>query len=135
MRGDPTPRSIREVVCEVRDGKLPDPKLLGNAGSFFKNPMVTLEQAEQLRLSHPDMPFYPVDGDSTVVKLAAGWLIDRAGLKGFRDGCVGVHVNQALVLVNYGGATGAEVAQFAQKVQNEVLRCFGVEIECEVNFV
>ncbi len=133
-RGEPLLRTIRDVVCEVRDGKLPDPKVLGNAGSFFKNPVVSYAKLNELQTQYPDIPSYPT-GDPAMAKLAAGWLIDRAGLKGLRDGNVGVHVNQALVLVNYGGASGAEVAQFAQMVQSRVELHFGVRIESEVNFV
>lgn len=133
-RGEITLRSIREVVCEVRNAKLPDPKVLGNAGSFFKNPIVDIEFAEELRILNPDIPIYN-SGDPAKVKLAAGWLIDRAGLKGLREGNVGMHTNQALVMVNYGGASGAEIVAFAKKVQSTVKERFGVAIDCEVNIV
>ncbi len=132
-RGGATLRNIREAVCAIRRSKLPDPTVLGNAGSFFKNPVVEAPVAEKLLARYPDMPHYPApDGR---VKLAAGWLIDRAGLKGRREGNVGVHERQALVLVNYGGATGGEVIAFARKVQHEVLEKFGITIDTEVNLL
>ena len=137
-RGGATLRNIREAVCAIRRSKLPDPAELGNAGSFFKNPVVDAPVAEQLRARYPDMPSYPAPDTpegSSRVKLAAGWLIDRCGLKGFRQGNVGVHDRQALVLVNFGGATGAEVLALARRVQEEVRTRFGVEIETEVNIV
>jgi UDP-N-acetylmuramate dehydrogenase len=122
--------SIRQAVLSIRAAKLPDPMVLGNSGSFFKNPVVSEQQAEALRRDNPDMPFYPVP---TGVKLAAGWLIDRAGLKGYRQGRVGVHEKQALVLVNYGGATGQEVLALADHVIGTVRECFGVSLLPEVN--
>ena len=123
--------NIRRAVIAIRSSKLPDPKVLGNAGSFFKNPVVPREFALRLRERCPDMPFYDVDAER--VKLAAGWLIDRAGWKGKREGCVGMHQRQALVLVNYGGASGGEVLALARRVQQEVRERFGVDIEMEVN--
>lgn len=133
-RGEITLRSIREVVCEVRNAKLPDPKELGNAGSFFKNPIVDLNIADGLRAKYPDIPIYNSD-NPTKVKIAAGWMIDRAGLKGLRDGDVGMHTNQALVMVNYGNASGSDIVAFAHKVQQIVEKQFGVAIDCEVNIV
>lgn len=110
---------------------MPDTKELGNAGSFFKNPVVEQEVAENLKSKYPEMPTYPLqDGE---VKLAAGWLIDKAGLKGYRNGRVGVHAKQALVLVNHGGATGGDVIELAHYVQQRVKDTFGVEIHAEVN--
>ncbi len=134
-RGGATLSNIREAICAIRSSKLPDPKVLGNAGSFFKNPIVEREVADGLLERYVDMPYYPVAGDETKVKLAAGWLIDRSGLKGYRKGCVGVHERQALVLVNYGGATGGDVIALAEYVCGEVKRCFGVEISPEVNIL
>ncbi len=133
-RGGASIGNIREAICAIRRSKLPDTKLLGNAGSFFKNPVVERAVAERLLAENPDMPTYPA-ADPAMVKLAAGWLIDRAGMKGYREGRVGVHDRQALVLVNTGGATGAEVIALARKVQAEVRSKFGVEIEMEVNIV
>lgn len=134
-RGGATLHNIREAICAIRGRKLPDPKVLGNAGSFFKNPIVERSVAERLLLEYPEMPCYPVPNDDNCVKLAAGWLIDRTGLKGYRDGNVGVHANQALVLVNYGGATGGEVIALAKYVSMMVNEKFGVEISPEVNLL
>ncbi len=132
-RGGATLRNIREAVCAIRRSKLPDPAVLGNAGSFFKNPVVEAPVAGALLAEYPDMPHYPAPEGR--VKLAAGWLIDRAGLKGFREGNVGVHERQALVLVNYGGATGGEVIAFAHRVRQRVRERFGIEIDTEVNIL
>ena len=134
-RGGATLGNIRDAICAIRGSKLPDPKVLGNAGSFFKNPIVEREVAEALLERYVDMPHYPVAGDDRKVKLAAGWLIDKSGLKGYRDGAVGVHERQALVLVNYGGATGGQVIALAEYVCGEVKRNFGVEISPEVNIL
>ncbi len=134
-RGGATLRNIREAICAIRASKLPDPKVLGNAGSFFKNPIVDKTVAEQLLQAYPDMPHYPVPNDTDKVKLAAGWLIDKSGLKGYREGHVGVHDRQALVLVNHGGATGGEVMHFAEFVCSVVHNKFGVDISPEVNIL
>ena len=133
-RGGATLRNIRDAIIAIRRAKLPDTAELGNAGSFFKNPVVDLAVAEQLKSEWPDMPLYPA-AEAGKAKLAAGWLIDRAGMKGYRDGRVGVHERQALVLVNLGGATGAEVMALARKVQAAVHDRFGVEIDTEVNIL
>ena len=130
-RGGATLRNIREAICSIRRAKLPDPAVLGNAGSFFKNPVVEAPVAKRLLAEYPDMPHYAAPEGR--VKLAAGWLIDRAGMKGYREGSVGVHERQALVLVNHGGATGGEVLALAHKVQEAVRAKFGVEIAAEVN--
>lgn len=134
-RGEATLRTIRDVICEIREEKLPDTKVLGNAGSFFKNPIVSQEKAEALREIYPNMPLYNIAGDDSQKKLAAGWLIDQAKMKGYREGSVGVHDRQALVLVNHGGATGAEILALSRKVQQRVSELFGVEIESEVNIL
>ena len=132
-RGGVSLRNIREAISAIRRAKLPDPKVAGNAGSFFKNPVVGASEAARLLAAWPDMPHYPApDGG---VKLAAGWLIDRAGWKGRSEGRVGVHERQALVLVNHGGATGAEVIAFARRIQRSVAERFGVEISTEVNIL
>ena len=132
-RGGATLRNIREAICSIRRAKLPDPAVLGNAGSFFKNPVVEAPVAERLLAEYPDMPHYAAPEGR--VKLAAGWLIDRAGMKGRRKGTVGVHERQALVLVNHGGATGGEVIAFAHEVQERVRGKFGIEIDTEVNIL
>lgn len=120
---------VRAIVCERRRAKLPDPALLPNAGSFFKNPEVPAAVAEKLQQQFPDLPVHPAtDGKA---KLAAGWLIEQAGFKGRREGRVGMHAQQALVLVNHGGATGAEVQAFARQVCDAVQARFGILLEQE----
>ncbi len=133
--GGATLRNIRTTICEIRESKLPDTKVLGNAGSFFKNPIVETEICERLLETYPSMPHYPIANDTSHVKLAAGWLIDQSGLKGVKDGKVGIHHAQALVVVNLGGATGEEIINFAKKVQTIVFEKFGIEIEMEVNII
>ena len=134
-RGGATLKNIREAICAIRGSKLPDPKELGNAGSFFKNPIVPKIVAERLLNEYPSMPCYAIANNDEVMKLAAGWLIDQSGLKGYREGHVGVHDRQALVLVNHGGATGGEVLHFAEFVCSVVRTKFGVEIAPEVNIL
>lgn len=134
-RGGATLKNIREAICAIRASKLPDPKVLGNAGSFFKNPIVEREMAEQLLQRYPEMPHYATPGDDTRIKLAAGWLIDKAGMKGYRSGAVGVHDRQALVLVNHGGAKGGDVIALSAHVADVVKAKFGVEISPEVNIL
>jgi UDP-N-acetylmuramate dehydrogenase len=127
--GAPGAQAIFDAVVAVRRAKLPDPLQLGNAGSFFKNPVVEATQFEALKRQEPELVSYlQADGR---VKLAAGWLIDRCGWKGRAMGGAAVHGRQALVLVNLGGATGAEVLALAQAVQRDVLARFGVELEAE----
>lgn len=127
----PTPPDVSRAVCAIRSAKLPDPAQLGNAGSFFKNPVVSGEAAAALRSRYPGLVGYPqADGQ---VKLAAGWLIEQAGWKGFREGDAGVHDRQALVLVNHGRARGAEILALAQRIQADIAARFGVVLEIEPN--
>lgn len=128
---EPGIRDISTAVIKIRQSKLPDPKELGNSGSFFKNPVIDQSQFRELQEKFPEIPFYTLSEDE--VKLPAGWLIDRAGMKGYREGDAGVHRNQALVLVNYGAATGGEILNLSRKVQEKVKMLFGVELEPEVN--
>lgn len=132
----PTALDVSQAICAIRSEKLPDPAELGNAGSFFKNPLVSAELAQRLRAEHADLVAYPhvVDGQADgQVKLAAGWLIERAGWKGFREGDAGVHRLQALVLVNYGAATGAQLLALARRIQEDIAQRFAVELEIEPN--
>ncbi|WP_320153437.1 UDP-N-acetylmuramate dehydrogenase [uncultured Tolumonas sp.] len=128
-----TAEQIFMTVCELRQSKLPDPSLLGNAGSFFKNPVVSATQAAVLKQQHPAIPCFAA-GEG-LNKLAAGWLIDQAGLKGFSLGNAGVHRDQALVLVNLGNASAAEILQLAKHVASTVKQQFTVQLEPEVRFI
>ncbi|WP_028629444.1 UDP-N-acetylmuramate dehydrogenase [Metapseudomonas resinovorans] len=129
----PTPKDVSRAICAIRSEKLPDPAELGNAGSFFKNPLISAELAQHLRGEHPDLVAYPQANGQ--VKLAAGWLIERAGWKGFREGDAGVHRLQALVLVNYGSATGSQLHDLAQRIRADIAKRFGVELEMEPNLI
>lgn len=129
----PTIADVSEAVIAIRRSKLPDPAVLGNAGSFFKNPVVAQDVVERIRAEHPDVVAYPAGAGQA--KLAAGWLIERAGLKGFSLGTHGVHDRQALVLVNRGGATGRAIYDLSEHVLSTVRQRFGVELEREVNMV
>ncbi len=129
----PTIANVSEAVISIRQSKLPNPKELGNSGSFFKNPVVSKEVLQKLQQQYPEIPFYEVDGQQ--VKIPAGWLIDRAGLKGYREGDAGVHTRQALVLVNYGNAKGLDILQIAEKIQQKIWDMFGIEISPEVNII
>ena len=125
--------NVRRIIIAIRQAKLPDPKVLGNAGSFFMNPVVPKMQFEALLAQYPDMPHYPVD--DAHVKIPAGWMIDRCGWKRKRVGHAGVHEKQALVLVNCGGATGKEVMHLAEEIVASVRERFGVTIRPEVNYI
>lgn len=132
-RGEVNLENIKQAVIEIRSSKLPDVKELGSAGSFFKNPEVDIKVAEKLEAQFGEMPVYQsVPGK---VKLAAGWLVESTGWKGFRDGDVGVHDKQALVLVNYGKATGKEIFELSEKIRLSVLEKFGIDLEREVNCI
>ena len=126
-------QSIKKAVNEIRSAKLPDVKNIGSAGSFFKNPVVDVSIAETLRSKFPGLPGYPYQGEK--VKLAAGWLIEQAGWKGFREGDAGVHEKHALILVNFGKATGREIFNLSEKIKQSVFEKFGVEMVREVNCV
>ncbi len=133
--GEVNLKNIRRAICNIRERKLPSTEEVGSAGSFFKNPVVSRAKAEELKELYPDMPLYPVANREEMSKLAAGWLIDKAGFKGYREGRVGVHDKQALIIINIGGASGGEVMALAQKIEREVAVKFGVTIEMEVNVI
>ncbi|MCY1720847.1 UDP-N-acetylmuramate dehydrogenase [Prolixibacteraceae bacterium Z1-6] len=132
-KGEVNLHTVRQSVIEIRSSKLPDVKDLGNAGSFFKNPVVTAEAAEKLQLKFDGIPVYP--GAEGKMKLAAGWLIEQAGWKGKREGDAGVHDQQALVLVNHGNASGRDIYNFSEKIKQSVFEKFGVELDREVNCI
>lgn len=129
--GECTLQSVRRAVINIRTAKLPDPKELGNAGSFFKNPIIELSHFETIKAKYPTVPSYPVS--ENFVKVPAAWLIEQCGWKGKRVGNCGVHANQALVIVNYGGATGKEIFNLAEAIQNSIEKEFHIKIEMEVN--
>lgn len=134
-RGEPTAKNIRDAVMAIRASKLPDPKITGNAGSFFKNPVVTRSEAEALKRRFPELPLYEVESDASKMKLSTGWMIDYLGWKGKNMGRAAVHDKQALVLVNLGGATGREVMALANEISRQIYRTFGVTVEPEVNIL
>jgi len=127
---NPTIAAVSRVVCAIRSSKLPQPKQIGNAGSFFKNPVVDSVLMERLRSKHPDVPYHVFGRD---FKVPAGWLIEKAGWKGYREGDAGCHEKQALVLVNHGKATGKEILALSKKIQKDVFQKFGIELASEVN--
>ena len=131
--GAPTLKTVRDAVIAIRESKLPDPQVLGNAGSFFTNPVIPHEQYNSLKEQYPNMPSYPID--DTYVKIPAGWLIDSIGWKGKALGRAAVHDRQALVLVNLGGATGREIMALAEHLSEEVYNKYGIRITPEVNFI
>jgi len=126
----PSISDIREEIIKIRSHKLPNPKEIGNAGSFFKNPIIDIVDNNKLLQDFPQMPFYLVDIDKS--KLAAAWLIDQSGWKGYREGDAGVHEQQALVLVNYGNASGKEIFNLSEKIKQSVFEKFAVNLEREV---
>ena len=130
---NPSLKDVSNAVIAIRQSKLPDPKELGNSGSFFKNPIVLKSDFEKIHQHFPEMKYYEVS--ATEVKVPAGWLIEQAGFKGKRFGDAGVHKNQALVLVNYGNATGQEILAVSKNIQNTVFTTFGIHIEAEVNVI
>jgi UDP-N-acetylmuramate dehydrogenase len=126
-------KAVSDAVISIRKSKLPDPNNIGNSGSFFKNPEIAKVQYDDLKAKFEHIPSYPIT--ETTVKVPAGWLIEQAGWKGFRDGQIGVHAHQALVLVNYGGGTGEQIKALSAKIQASVLEKFGISLSTEVNFI
>jgi len=129
----PTIRDISEAVIAIRKSKLPDPNEIGNSGSFFKNPVISISQFNEIQKLHPEIPSYTISDTET--KIPAGWLVEQCGFKGKRFGDAGVHEKQALVLVNYGNASGKEIYALAQKIQHSVSSQFGIDLEIEVNVI
>jgi len=130
---EPTIQEVSKAVISIRERKLPDPKKIGNSGSFFKNPVITKTHFKTLLENFQDIPSYPVSDNN--VKVPAGWLIEKAGFKGKRFGSYGVHKNQALVLVNYDDANGSDILKLSKLIQKTVHRLFGISIEAEVNIL
>ncbi|MBN4054062.1 UDP-N-acetylmuramate dehydrogenase [Haliea sp. AH-315-K21] len=127
-----TPLLVSEAVCKIRRSKLPDPGVLGNAGSFFRNPIISAAELKRLQNENPKIVAYPYEEQ---YKLAAAWLIDQAGWKGYREGDIGVHKEHALVLVNYAEASGAELYDLSVRIQQSVLKMFGIELQPEVRII
>jgi UDP-N-acetylmuramate dehydrogenase len=130
---NPSIKDISDAVIRIRKSKLPDPEVIGNAGSFFKNPEIPVKLFNELIVKFPDIPSYPVGAN--LIKVPAGWLIEKAGWKGYKNNNVGVHDKQALVLVNFGNGRGEEIKILAEKIQASVKEIFGINISPEVNFI
>ncbi|MFV7236841.1 UDP-N-acetylmuramate dehydrogenase [Flavobacterium sp. ZB4R12] len=130
---NPTLKDVSNAVIAIRQSKLPDPATVGNSGSFFKNPILLKSDFEKIHQQFPEMKYYDVS--ETEVKVPAGWLIEQAGFKGKRFGDAGIHKNQALVLVNYGNATGQEILNISKNIQETIFKTFGITIEAEVNII
>ena len=130
---NPTIKDVSDAVIAIRKSKLPDPKEIGNSGSFFKNPVISKNEFDKLKAKFPNIPSYMISENE--VKVPAGWLIEQAGFKGKRFGETGVHEKQALVLVNHGNATGKEIYELAKKIQETVLKMFNINLEIEVNII
>lgn len=130
---NPTIRDVSNAVIAIRESKLPNPKDIGNSGSFFKNPVISMKNFEDLKLNFPEIPGYPISSDT--IKIPAGWLIEKAGFKGKRFGNYGVHDKQALVLVNYGDAKGIDILKLSKTIQKTIKRIFHIAIEAEVNIL
>jgi len=131
--GGSTPADLRNTIIEIRTRKLPDYKEFGNAGSFFKNPVIDLNHLESIQSEFKNIPFHSAEGN--LIKIPAAWLIEHAGWKGIRKGRVGTWPNQPLVIVNYGGATGQEILDFSEEIRTDVLEKFGISLEREVNVI
>ena len=131
--GNPKINDIANIVTQIRKEKLPDPKKIGNSGSFFKNPIIKKKQLEKLKLNFKDIPNYKISDEN--YKIPAGWLIEKAGFKGKRIKDYGVHKNQALVLVNYGNATGKEILEFSLSIEKAIQFIFDIKLENEVNII
>ncbi|NQV69924.1 MAG: UDP-N-acetylmuramate dehydrogenase [Pseudohongiella sp.] len=131
---EPGPRQVFDKVCEIRRGKLPDPGILGNAGSFFKNPVIAVSQYQALQQQYPDLPAYDTE-EAASVKLPAAWLLEQIGAKGRRRGGAAVHAEHALVLVNTGSASGEDILLLAQELSDAVLQTFGISLQTEVRIV
>ena len=141
---EPTIKAISDAVIAIRQSKLPDPKKIGNSGSFFKNPVISKSEFEKLQEKFPNTPFYEVKSENSEIsilkseilyKVPAGWMVEQCGYKGKRYGDAGIHKNQALVLVNYGNATGKEILDLSKRIQKSVFEKFGIAIEAEVNII
>jgi len=130
---NPTPKDVSDCVIEIRKSKLPDPKEIGNSGSFFKNPVISTDAFNVIKQKYPDAPSYTLENGD--IKLPAGWLIEKSGWKGFRKGDAGVHEKQALVLVNYGNAKGKEILDLANEIRKDISDKFGIDLEIEVNII
>ncbi len=130
---NPSIQDVARAVVSIREQKLPNPKEIGNSGSFFKNPIVDKAAFDLLSSKNPAIPFYKISENS--YKIPAGWLIDQCGLKGYREGDAGVHKKQALVLVNYGNASGKDILSLSRKIQKQVYKRFKIELEPEVNII
>lgn len=129
----PTIKAVSDAVIAIRKAKLPDPNEIGNSGSFFKNPVINVDLFKTLKEKYPEIPSYPIS--DTEIKVPAGWLIEKSGFKGKRFGDAGVHTKQALVLVNYGNATGQEIYNLAKNIQQKILELFQIKLEIEVNVI
>ena len=129
----PTLKEISNAVITIRQSKLPDPKILGNSGSFFKNPIISRAHFNKIKLKFPEIKHYDISENE--VKVPAGWLIEQAGFKGKRFGDAGIHKNQALVLVNYGSATGQEILNVSKEIQKTIFEKYSIHIEAEVNVI
>ena len=130
---NPTPKDVSDCVIEIRKSKLPDPKEIGNSGSFFKNPVISADTFNVIKQKYPDAPSYTLENGD--IKVPAGWLIEKSGWKGYKKGDAGVHEKQALVLVNYGNAKGKEILDLANEIRQDISDKFGIDLEIEVNII